>query len=105
MSVFAGLDTESALTRSKRDALYQLPSARMLMRLPHFGRSIHHAQHRKASCIEESPNQQTRDNEKGDVEPSRVGPRDRGINHAASHCAESRLTIAGHIGRLRRDGG
>src|SRR5882724_2204978 len=54
-----------------------------LMRLPHRGGHVHHAQHRGAAGFQEPPNQQACENEKGDVEPARVIPSDGGLNDAS----------------------
>src|SRR6266849_6719708 len=52
------------------------------MEVPAGSRSVHYAQHREAVRFQESPNQQRRKNEKGDVEPGCVVPCDGRLNHA-----------------------
>src|SRR5258708_32691728 len=53
------------------------------MRMPHRGGFVHHAQHREASCFEETPNQNGREYEKDDIEPGRVVPYEGGLSHAS----------------------
>jgi hypothetical protein len=40
-----------------------------LVGVPDRSKSVHHARHREAARFQESPNQQARENETGDVEP------------------------------------
>src|SRR5216684_3113485 len=55
--------------------------SKVLVGVPHRCRSVHHAQHRRAPGFQESPDQQSRENEKCDVEPRRVVPSDGSIDH------------------------
>lgn len=44
------------------------------------GRPVHHAQHRRAAGLEETPDQKPGENQKKQVQPGRVTPTDGGLD-------------------------
>ena len=65
---------------------------------------VHHAQHRRAACLEEAPDEKPGENQKNQVQPSRVIPGDGGLDHPRlpfqrdeGEAAEDQLADGRHI--------